>query len=199
MPGAWPSAGEPVPAGTGRARAQHARADLQGNIDERDQLVAGTLDEHYESVQEFGEHWASLLAEQGPALAALIKDLHDFPDIAASLIKLFTERVNAIADSLIDVASRDDYIGHDVRAGTFAAIGAFGVAALTGEDTTEYIAKVTHMLFFGFTSEAGRRGSRHLHDIPPERHGLAGRRPNTARRRSSPAARRPDGHRTPGN
>lgn len=158
-------------------------ADLQGNIDEQDQLVTGTLDEHYESVQEFGEHWASLLAEQGPALAALIKDLHDFPDIAGSLIKLFTDRVNAIADSLTDVANRDDYIGYDVRAATFAAIGAFGVAALAGEDSTEYIAKVTHMLFFGFTSEAGRRGSRHLHDIPPDRHGLAGRRAKAARRR----------------
>jgi AcrR family transcriptional regulator len=144
-------------------------ADLQGNVDEQDQLVAGTLDEHYESVQEFGEHWASLLAEQGPALAALIKDLHDFPDIAGSLIKLFTDRVNAIADSLVDVANRDDYIGYDVRAATFAAIGAFGVAALAGEDTTEYVAKVTHMLFFGFTSEAGRQKAQHLRDVPPQR------------------------------
>jgi hypothetical protein len=31
------------------------------------------------------------------------------------------------------------------------------VAALAGEDSAEYIAEVTHMLFFGFTSEAGRR------------------------------------------
>lgn len=146
-------------------------ADLQGNIDERDELVAGTLDEHYDSVQEFGEHWASLLADQGPALAALIKDLHDFPDIAGSLIKLFTGRVNAIADSLVDVASRDDYIGYDVRAATFAAIGAFGVAALSGDDTTEYIAKVTHMLFFGIASEPGRQKAKHLHDIPPLRGG----------------------------
>ena len=159
-------------------------ADLQGNVDEQDQLLTGTLDEHYESVQEFGDHWAALLAEQGPALVVLIKDLHDFPDIAGTLIKLFTDRVNAIADSLIDVADRDDYIGYDVRAATFAAIGAFGVAALAGEDATEYIAKVTHMLFFGFTSEAGRLGSRHLHDIPADRHGLAGRRAKAARRRS---------------
>jgi AcrR family transcriptional regulator len=144
-------------------------ADLQGNIDEQDQLVAGTLDEHYESVQDFGDHWAALLAQQGPALAALIKDLHDFPDIAGSLIKLFTDRVNAIADSLIDVANRDDYIGYDVRAATFAAIGAFGVAALTGDDTAEYIAKVTHMLFFGFASETGRQGSQHLRDVPQQR------------------------------
>lgn len=144
--------------------------DLQGNLTERDELVAGTIDDHYESVAEFGQHWAALLTEQGPALAALIKDLHDFPDIATSLIKLFADRVNAIADSLIDVANRDDYIGYDVRAATFAAIGAFGVAALAGEDTTEYIDKVTHMFFFGFTSETGRRGSRHLRDVPPDRH-----------------------------
>ncbi len=146
-------------------------ADLQGNIDEQAELVAGTLDEHYESVQEFGEHWAALLAEQGPALAALIKDLHDFPDIASSLIKLFTDRVNAIADSLVDVANRDDYSGYDVRAATFAAIGAYGVAALTGEDPGDYIRKVTHMFFFGWASETGRQRARHLHDVPPDRHG----------------------------
>jgi AcrR family transcriptional regulator len=144
-------------------------ADLQGNIDEQAELVAGTIDEHFESVQEFGEHWASLLAEQGPALAALIKDLHDFPDIAGSLIKLFTDRVNAIADSLTDVANRDDYIGYDVRAATYAAIGAYGVAALTGENPGDYIRKVTHMFFFGFTSETGRQRSQHLRDVPQQR------------------------------
>jgi AcrR family transcriptional regulator len=144
-------------------------ADLQGNIDEQDQLVAGTLDEHYESVQEFGEHWALLLAEQGPALGALIKDLHDFPDIAGSLIKLFTDRINAIADSLADVANRDDYIGYDVRAATYAAIGAYGMAALTGEDPGDYIRKVTHMFFFGFASETGRKRARHLRDVPQQR------------------------------
>jgi AcrR family transcriptional regulator len=143
-------------------------ADLQGNIDEQAELVAGTIDEHYESVQEFGEHWSALLADQGPALAALIKDLHDFPDVAGSLIKVFTDRVNAIADSLTDVASRDDYIGYDIRAATFAAIGAYGVAALTGEETTEYIAKVTHMLFFGIASETGRQKAQHLRDVPPQ-------------------------------
>jgi hypothetical protein len=37
---------------------------------------------------------------------------------------LCTDRVNAIADSLTDVASRDDYIGYNVRAATFAALGA---------------------------------------------------------------------------
>jgi AcrR family transcriptional regulator len=143
--------------------------DLQGNIEERDQLVAGTIDGHYDSVEEFGRNWAALLAEQGPALAALIKDSHDFPDIAGSLVKLFTDRVNAIAGSLIDIASRDDYIGYDVRAATYAAMGAFGVAALTGDDPSEYIAKVTHMLFFGITSEAGRRSSAHRLDVPPDR------------------------------
>ncbi len=144
-------------------------ADLQGNIDEQAELVAGTIDEHYESVQEFGEHWAALLAEQGPALAALIKDLHDFPDIAGSLIKLFTDRVNAIADSLTDVADRDDYIGYDVRTATYAAIGAYGVAALTGENPSDYIRKVTHMFFFGFTSETGRQKAQHLRDVPQQR------------------------------
>jgi AcrR family transcriptional regulator len=43
-------------------------ADLQGNIDEHAELVAGTIDEHFESVMEFGEQWSRLLAEQGPAL-----------------------------------------------------------------------------------------------------------------------------------
>jgi AcrR family transcriptional regulator len=142
-------------------------ADLQGNIDEHAELVAGTIDEHFESVMEFGEQWSRLLAEQGPALAALIKDLHDFPDIAGSLVKLFTDRVNAIADSLTDVAARADYIGYDVRAATFAAIGAYGVAALAGEDPGDYIRKVTHMFFFGFASETGRQNARHLHDVPP--------------------------------
>jgi AcrR family transcriptional regulator len=149
-------------------------ADLQGNLDEQAELVAGTIDEHYESVLEFGEHWAALLAEQGPALAALIKDLHDFPDIAGSLIKLFTDRVNAIADSLTDVAGRDDYIGYDVRAATYAAIGAYGVAALTGDNPDEYIRKVTHMFFFGFTSETGRQKAHHLRDVPPDREGSHG-------------------------
>jgi hypothetical protein len=143
--------------------------DLQGNIDERDRLLAGTIDEHYESVEEFGQHWAAVLAEQGPALGVLIKDLHDFPDIASSLIKIVTDRVNAIVESLIDAANRGDYIGYDVRAATFAAIGASGVAALTGDNPEDYIRKVTNMLFFGIASETGRRSARHLRDIPPDR------------------------------
>ncbi len=134
-----------------------------------DELVAGSVDDHYESVIRFGEQWTSDLAEHGPALAALIKDLHDCPDLPGLLIKTFTDQVNALADSFGRAIQRDDDIGYDHRAATFAAIGAFGVAALAGGDPAEYIAKITHMMFFGFTSEVGRTRSKHISDVPIHR------------------------------
>jgi hypothetical protein len=128
--------------------------EIWGNVADADELVAGSVDDHCESVIRFGEQWAANLAEHGRALAALINYLHDFPDLAGLLITTFTDQVNALADSFSEAVERDDYTGHDQKAATFAAIGAFGVAALAGGDTTEYIAKVAHMLFFGLTIRA---------------------------------------------